>query len=387
MSGDATQEVWRPPGAPYPMPPLPVTPQGEILRRGFERVGQRVAPAPLAINSIAYRGRPACINDGWCDAGCPTLALVNPFAVHIPKARRAGARFVNGATVTRITLDGRGRAAGVDFVGADGPTQHVPARLTVLAGASIQNARLLLASAQRGAAKGIGNDRDLVGRFFVCHNVVNVYGLFAEETANHLGVTAGSLISQEGYHKVKGGEAFGSYQWGIAPAIKPNDLLGIAQTRADLFGESLHRFMHTAARHLASMSALCETLPQFENRIELTSNVDRFGVPLARIVRNADAAGPALARWVTEDGLRVMRAAGARESWQGILATSHPLGGTVMGETPDDSVTDSYGRVHGVPGLLISGGGVFPTAGGGSPTFTILALAERSADQMLKLGI
>lgn len=36
--------------------------------------------------------------------------------------------------------------------------------------------------------------------------------------------------------------------------------------------------------------------------------------------------------------------------------------------------------------LLIAGGGLFPTAGGGSPTFTILALAERSAEMILHQG-
>jgi len=222
-----------------------------------------------------------------------------------------------------------------------------------------------------------------VGAHFVCHNVVDVYGLFEEETANHLGVTAGPLISQDGYRKDSRASGFGSYQWGIAPALKPNDLLGIAQTRADLWGAGLHDFMRTATRHLASMSALCETLPAPENRIELTSAKDRFGLPLARIVRNADAEGRALADAVTHEGIALLKAAGAGEAWQGILATSHPLGGTVMGRTPEDSVTDSYGRVHGVENLLVAGGGLFPTAGGGSPTFTLLALAERSAEAVL----
>jgi choline dehydrogenase-like flavoprotein len=57
-----------------------------------------------------------------------------------------------------------------------------------------------------------------------------------------------------------------------------------------------------------------------------------------------------------------------------------------MGNNPASSVTDSYGQVHDAPGLVIGGGALFPTAGGGSPTFTMLALAERACDHLLGRG-
>ena len=90
ISGDAALEVWRPPGDDYPMPPQPVFRQGEILTRGFAKHGLRVAPLPMAINSVPYGGRPACIQDGWCDAGCPTGALANPIVIFGETMRRAG---------------------------------------------------------------------------------------------------------------------------------------------------------------------------------------------------------------------------------------------------------------------------------------------------------
>jgi hypothetical protein len=34
------------------------------------------------------------------------------------------------------------------------------------------------------------------------------------------------------------GAPFGSYQWQIAPAMKPNDIFGIAVSRADLIGDN-----------------------------------------------------------------------------------------------------------------------------------------------------
>ena len=150
-----------------------------------------------------------------------------------------------------------------------------------------------------------------------------------------------------------------------------------------LYGAKLVNFLTQSSQSLASMSAVCETLPHPDRRIELDSKRDAFGLPLPRIVNTLDADAIALYEHATQEGLRIMKAAGAREAWHGILATSHALGGTPMGKDPRDSVCDSYGVTHDVPNLVLAGGGLFATAGGGSPTFTIYALSDRSAEHLL----
>jgi choline dehydrogenase-like flavoprotein len=47
-------------------------------------------------------------------------------------------------------------------------------------------------------------------------------------------------------------------------------------------------------------------------------------------------------------------------------------------------VTNSYGQAHDLPNLFIGGAGLFPTSGGVNPTFTLHALAARSAEYLLK---
>lgn len=90
ISGDAEAEVWRPPGEPYPMPPLKLFGQAMLISKGFSELGLRASPLPMGINSVPYNGRPACLYDGWCDAGCPILALANPLALYLPQAQQAG---------------------------------------------------------------------------------------------------------------------------------------------------------------------------------------------------------------------------------------------------------------------------------------------------------
>ena len=385
LSGDAEAEVWRPPGAPYPQPPLRAFRQGEVIASGFAKLGLRVAPAPLAILSQPARDRMQCLYDGWCDAGCPIGAVAHPLVTHIPRAQRAGAQFVAHATVTRVLTDADGRADGVAWRDAAGAEHVQRAKFVVLAASTPQNVRLLLASANARWPNGLANSNGLVGRGFTCHVIPSAYGIFDEPLDNFLGVSAGQLISQESYGKrSRGADApFGSYQWGIGPALKPNDLLGIANTRVDLYGAKLVEFLERDGPRLGTLSAVCESLPSPGRRIELAEERDAYGVPLARIVNTLDRDAIGLYEHASREGVAVLKAAGAKATWNGILATSHALGGTVMGDDPATSVCDSYGRTHEIENLVVAGGSLFPTAGGGSPTFTIYAIADRSAAHLL----
>jgi choline dehydrogenase-like flavoprotein len=58
----------------------------------------------------------------------------------------------------------------------------------------------------------------------------------------------------------------------------------------------------------------------------------------------------------------------------------HYMGTVRMGPADDGtSVCDSYSRVWGVPGLVLAGNGLIPTANSMNPTLTSVALAVRGA--------
>ena len=62
----------------------------------------------------------------------------------------------------------------------------------------------------------------------------------------------------------------------------------------------------------------------------------------------------------------------------------HMVGGCPMGSDSREGVVDPWGRVYGHPGLWIADGSVMPGPVGVNPSFTIAALADRSADAMLE---
>jgi len=150
-----------------------------------------------------------------------------------------------------------------------------------------------------------------------------------------------------------------------AGALKPNDLLGIANTRVDLFGEPLHAFMRDAATHLAQVTQVGDNLPSPQNRLTQTSEKDRYGLPIATLTHAFDAAG-------------------AIETWAGGRSGMHIVGGTHMRADPATSIVNGYGQSHEVENLFLAGPGTCPTAGVVNPTFTVHVLALRQAEYIAK---
>jgi choline dehydrogenase-like flavoprotein len=218
----------------------------------------------------------------------------------------------------------------------------------------------------------------------MAHITFSAFGLFEENTENHIGMSSAFGMSQDGYVK-DSHPGFGSYTWTIGVAMKPNDVLGFANSRPQLFGSALHEFMKKASRGLARIGSQCEELPSADNRVVLADRKDEYGFPLARIVHSLDENSLSIFEHMRGEGARIIKATRAAETWTAPASgLAHFLGGTVMGKNAKDSVTDSYGRSHDVGNLFITGGGLFPTIGGVHPTFTLHALTLRTAEHMAK---
>jgi choline dehydrogenase-like flavoprotein len=62
------------------------------------------------------------------------------------------------------------------------------------------------------------------------------------------------------------------------------------------------------------------------------------------------------------------------------VSAAHLMGGCGMGRSSADSVTDAWGRVHGVPWLYVADASLFPDSLEINPYLTVMALADRVAE-------
>ena len=285
--------------------------------------------------------------------------------------------------MTRLLTNDKGdRVTGVEYFDARHERQVQEATAVVLAAYSAETPRILLNSATARHPQGLSNRNGLVGKYVMTHTGATAWALFDEPLDNHMGTTSTQFMSYERYAKDISKQGFGSAFWIMGNALKPN--AGYSGARPDLFGAPLDAFMKRAARGLSRINVYGEEMPRAENRVELSTEKDEFGFPIARIVHSYDDDAALLWRNSTDQAVAIARSARPVEAWAGGAnpPTIHMNGGTIMGRDASDSVVDSFGRTHEIGNLYLGGSGLFPTEGALHPTNTIMAVSLRGAERM-----
>ncbi len=72
------------------------------------------------------------------------------------------------------------------------------------------------------------------------------------------------------------------------------------------------------------------------------------------------------------------------EALEGLEDARHAMGGACMGDDPRTSVVNAEMRVHGVGNLSVASAAVFPDGSAQLPTLTMMALALRLADWIVR---
>jgi choline dehydrogenase-like flavoprotein len=170
---------------------MPVKSSGILFEKGATALGLTPQVAPVAILSKPYRGRPACINCGWCIGfGCEVNAKSSTLATMIPEALASGnceLRPLSTVSTYRGRRAGSGR--GVIYYDAEGSGALTAApRSVVLAANGAETPRLLLMSATERHPDGLANSSGMVGRnlMFNAHSVA--YGKFEHPLNEHKGI-------------------------------------------------------------------------------------------------------------------------------------------------------------------------------------------------------
>lgn len=125
-----------------------------------------------------------------------------------------------------------------------------------------------------------------------------------------------------------------------------------------------------------------ECLPSPDNRVVLSNETGRAGMPKPLITLSYSCNEKALHRYAGLWMTRIAEAAGARDIWTS-ERSAHMMGTCRMGTDPDDAVVDAWGRSFDIENLWISDHSIFPSATCANPATPIMALSLRAADKIL----
>jgi choline dehydrogenase-like flavoprotein len=375
-----------------------------LVKRACDRLGVACIPGRLSILTRPLKGRPACHYCGQCHRGCKTNSNFSSPGVLLAPARETGRlTIITEAMAREVTVDRGGRASGVSFVRkASGRDEQVRARVVILAASACESARLMLNSRSSMFPNGLANSSGAVGKYLTDTTGAEVAGfvpaLMDQIPHNEDGVGGGHIYMPwwldnrkldfpRGYHiEVFGGLNVPAYGFGEGIHRYPT---------AGGYGRQLkqdYRRYYGATIYLGGRG---EMVPNESCYCELDPNVvDRWGIPVLRFnwkwsdhelnqARHMQQTFREIFREMGGDALDPMP--GPEEDYGlapgGLII--HELGTTRMGNNPRTSVLNSNCRAHEVPNLFVTDGGPFVSQADKNPTWTILALAWRTADHIV----
>lgn len=374
-------------GGDLPMPPLDPSPLGGRLAAAGKRLGLATRPVPLLINTVARRGRAACVRCSQCVGfDCPVGARAGSHTTTLPAALATGrAHLLPGAVATRILTDAGGRATGVEIVltgpGGAQDRRTVLTEQVVLSAGAIESARLVLDS-------GLGGDE--VGRHLQGHAYGGATALFEDPVVDLCG--PGPDVSTERFRHGNDGIIGGGIladEFVPTPAATQRYLreAGLVPAGARAGSPELERAMLRLGRVVGPVQEVTTS----SARVRLDRRRDRLGRSLVRLeghlhpedLRGRDLLSARAAEWLAEAGARRVVPAAPLTGTVAVSNGQHQAGTLRMGTDPSASATDPHGRLWGHPNVLVADASVHVTNGGANPVLTVLALALRHTEQLV----
>ena len=362
----------------YPHSPHPVSGAAGLLIRGGRDFGVEMLVGPVGIANGTFGNRPHCIYRGFCLQGCKVNAKGSPLVTHVPDAIQHGAEIRPNCMVTRIEVDGSGRATGAVYL-KDGKEHFQRARAVTVSGYSIESPRLLLNSHGKGFPHGLGNLDDQVGRYVMVQGAPQVAGRFADTLRTFKAPPP--EVSSEQFYETDPGRDF---KRGFSiQTVGPLPIGWAEHVLADgHWGAALREYMRDY-NHWAVLGALSELLPLPENRVTLSDQKDVFGIPVARFDYTQCDNDKANIAYAKKMMTGILQHAGAQDVLT-IDRYAHLIGGCRMGERPENSVVNADHKLWHTQNVFVADGSACPTQGSANPALTIMALSSRFAERLVK---
>jgi len=350
-----------------------------LFVEGGRKAGYLVEQFPVNVKG--------CRGSSLCNLGCPNQAKQGTNRVQLPRAERAGVEVVTRAEVLRIepdrTLTVRVSQKAAGTKGA--PSEWAPgdyavrARIVVAAAGAIGTSALLLRS-PLPAPRSLGHG-------FTCHPALILVAEHPRPITNDVGHPKSYFVDHGA------SERFVLETCMYFPFVTAKSLTGFGATHSAIMHAfpRLQMILILACDHVASgnriaVSRTGSPIVHYRFTPETIDGLVRGTRAAARIFFAAGArrvhapADPPLLEIADADRLEERVTASSFRPGMLAVSAAHLMGGCGMGRTAADSVTDAWGRVHGLPWLRVADASLFPDSLEINPYLTIMGLADRVAE-------
>lgn len=364
----------------HTLDPHDLNDNNRLFFEACKKLGYRVEQFPINVKG--------CRGSGLCNLGCPNSAKQGTNRVQLPAAEKLGVEVVTNCRVEGI--EERACVATVANPPYGEPSgwpegrYRVSAKAIIVACGAVRSPALLLRSR-------IPVRHPALGRYITTHPALILVGEHDHTITNYYGHPKSFYCDQ-----FAESDRFLLETCMYFPFTTAKNLIG--------FGDEHSALMrHMNRLQMILVLALDPALPS--NRVTL----DSAGNPVVDYSLTDEVLESLLASMRTS--ARIFFAAGARrvhapagrtffieagdaskidelitrdelKPGKVSITSAHLMGGCRMGSDPATSVTDSWGRVHGVPWLFVADGSLFPACSRINPYITIMALADRVAEQV-----
>ncbi|MGG6293718.1 GMC oxidoreductase [Leptolyngbya sp. AN02str] len=392
------------------------------------------------------RAQPLVFKSDRLTSSISQYGLRDPFTSEYPASIRQTSNITTllYANVVEIETNDSGcSVTRVRIATLQGNQFWLEANIFILATGGLENARLLLASNRQQAA-GLGNQHDVVGRYFMDRPILscslipyspkifeqtNLYDIYSSKGVPIMArfKLSESVMRQERLlnngaqlfprplpHQreatlalrdlltaLRNGKPLPDLTKRLSMLLQGADYVATASFWSAIRSiPSLRRgdwsYLPLEKRRFSLFEIFyqIEQAPDPNNRITLSAERDRMGMPKTEIhwrindidSRNAIRIQEIWAEELDKAGIGKLEFARtwAEQKFEK-PAMHHHLGSTRMHNDPKQGVVDANCQVHGLSNLFIAGSSVFPTSGYSNPTLTIIALSLRLADHIKTL--
>lgn len=307
--------------------------------------------------------------------------------------RSQNLRVILGATATELKLDPTcQRVTEVICRSLEGRELAVEGEAVIIATGAFEAARLLLAS-NRQLPQGIGNAHDLVGRFYCDHPKHHTGTLFP-----------GDLMRQYAPEMQYDPKPRFCRCFALDDATQREQKLlehtiylkPIYETLSDrirrtLLGRPMCKDKNGAVASY-QVNFVTEQFPHQKSRIKLGNEFDALGQRQLEVDwcftdhdhRSIAKTIDLITQRFAAVGLGTFDFGGELPSLNTMTDAAHQMGTTRMATRPEEGVVDADCRVFGTENLYVASSAVFPTGPSYSVTFTILALARRLGEHLMR---